>query len=61
MSARLWPLAVALAASPFVVVLQNRTLAPITLLAFAGVIIAGLRAGWRPGPPPRLSWPALAL
>ncbi|UPY38977.1 O-antigen ligase family protein [Sediminicoccus sp. KRV36] len=61
MSTRLWPLAVALAAAPFVVVLQNRTLAPITLLAFAGVILAGLRAGWRPGPPPRLVWPALAL
>lgn len=61
MSNPAWPLAIALAAAPFVVVLQNRALAPITLLAFAGVILAGLRAGWRPGPPPRLVWPALAL
>lgn len=61
MTNRLWPLAVALAAAPFIVVLQNRTLAPIALLAFAGVILAGLRAGWRPSPPPRLVWPAVAL
>jgi len=56
-----WPLAVALAATPFVVVLQNRTLAPIALLGFAGVVLAGLRAGWRPARPPGLVWPAVAL
>lgn len=61
MSARLWPLAVALAAAPFIVVLQNRTLAPITLLAFGGVILAGWRTGWRPSAPPLLVWPAVAL
>lgn len=61
MSTRLWPLAVALAAAPFVVVLQNRTLAPITLLAFASVIMAALRAGWRPSRPAGLVWPAIAL
>jgi O-antigen ligase len=56
-----WPLAVALAAAPFIVVLQNRTLAPIALLGFAGVILAGWRTGWRPSRPPLLVWPALAL
>jgi len=56
-----WPLAVALAAAPFIVVLQNRTLAPIALLSFAGVILAGWRAGWRPSRPPLLVWPAVAL
>ncbi len=61
MSNRLWPLAVALAVAPFIVVLQNRTLAPITLLAFGGVILAAWRAGWRPSAPPKLIWPALAL
>ncbi|MBS7789639.1 O-antigen ligase family protein [Roseococcus sp. SDR] len=61
MNNRLWPLAIALAAVPFVIVLQNRTLAPITLLAFGGVILAGWRAGWRPSPPPLLVWPAVAL
>lgn len=61
MNARLWPLAIALAAVPFVIVLQNRTLAPITLLAFGGVILAGWRAGWRPSAPPLLVWPAVAL
>ncbi len=61
MSARLWPLAVALAAAPFIVVLQNRTLAPITLLGFAGVILAAWRSGWRPARPPMLVWPAVAL
>ncbi len=61
MTNRLWPLAVALAAAPFIVVLQNRTLAPIALLAFAGVILAGLRVGWRPSRPPLLVWPAVAL
>jgi O-antigen ligase len=61
LNARLWPLAIALAAVPFVIVLQNRTLAPITLLAFGGVILAGWRAGWRPSAPPLLVWPAVAL
>lgn len=61
MNNRLWPLAIALAAVPFVIVLQNRTLAPITLLAFGGVILAGWRAGWRPSAPPLLVWPAVAL
>lgn len=61
MSARAWPLAVALAAAPFVVVLQNRTLAPLALLGFAGVILVALREGWRPSRPPALIWPGLAL
>lgn len=61
MSARIWPLAVALSVTPFVIVLQNRTLAPITLLAFGGVILAAWRAGWRPSAPPLLAWPAVAL
>lgn len=61
MSRQAWPLAVALAAAPFIVVLQNRTLAPIALLGFAGVILAALRTGWRPAHPPRLVWPAVAL
>ncbi|WP_431301645.1 O-antigen ligase family protein [Sediminicoccus sp. BL-A-41-H5] len=61
MNNRLWPLAVALAAVPFVIVLQNRTLAPIALLAFGGVILAGWRAGWRPSAPPLLVWPAVGL
>ena len=51
----------ALAAAPFIVVLQNRTLAPIALLAFGAVIMTGLRGGWRPGHLPSLAWPAVAL
>lgn len=61
MSARAWPLAVALAAAPFAVVLQNRTLAPLALLGFAGVILVALREGWRPSRPPALIWPGMAL
>ena len=61
MSTRIWPLAVTLAAAPFVVVLQNRTLAPLALLGFLGMVLAAWRAGWRPGPPPALIWPAGAV
>jgi len=58
---RTWPLAIALAAAPFVVVLQNRTLAPIALMSFAATILVAWREGWRPSRPPALLWPALIL
>ena len=61
MSRRLWPLATALAAAPFAVVLQNRILAPIALICFAATILLAWREGWRPSRPPALVWPALAL
>lgn len=58
-------LAAALLIAPVVVVLQNRTLAPVALLGFAGMILLGWRAGWRPhglpGRLPALAWPAIAL
>ena len=47
--------------APLAVVLQNRVLAPITLLGFAGVILLAWRQGWRPGAVPWLAWPAVAL
>ena len=51
----------ALAVAPFVVVLQNRTLAPVALLGFAGVIALAWREGWRPPRPAPLGWMMLAL
>ena len=56
-----WALAGALALAPLTVVLQNRTMAPVALLGFAGVILLGWRHGWRPSAPPGLAWPMLAL
>jgi len=43
------------------VVLQNRTLAPIALICFAATILGAWREGWRPSRPPALLWPALML
>lgn len=56
-----WALAAALALAPLTVVLQNRTMAPVALLGFAGVILLGWHRGWRPSAPPPLAWPMLAL
>jgi O-antigen ligase len=43
-----WPLAAALLVAPVAVVLQNRVIAPLALLAFTGAVLLGWRAGWRP-------------
>ena len=51
----------ALAAAPFVVVLQNRALAPVALICFAATILVAWREGWRPLRPSALLWPALML
>ncbi|TCH97046.1 hypothetical protein EJV46_17135 [Roseococcus sp. SYP-B2431] len=56
-----WPLAAALAAAPFAVVLQNRVMAPIALAGMVGCVVLGWLRGWRPSGVPALAWPAIAL
>jgi len=45
------PLAIALLAAPFVVVLQSKAMAPLALISMAITLALGWRAGWRPGLP----------
>ena len=45
------PLAIALLAAPFVVVLQSKAMAPLALIPMAITLALGWRAGWRPSLP----------